>query len=155
MNIKSDISVNIFGVGVDALYLEQRLFVYLQVRYYKEYRDKIKNIVIGIMGKKYLKGRENELILYWFIQRIPLRVVLKGIDNCRDYALRKGMPIFSLKFFERWIDGQFALYKKNFQHTDYTDNGKDPWFYKLFTEQKKGLLVNAVWDPWVGLVPKG
>ena len=152
--MSKDLAVNIFGVGLDGLDLEKRIFVYLQNKYFEEYRNKIKAIVTDIMGKKYLKGRENDLIKEWFIRRIPPQVVLSGIENCREYAVKNGFPIFSLQYFARWVDGQLLLFKKNYLHTDYTNNGRDPWYYEIFEQEKKGQLGAICFDPWIGIVQR-
>lgn len=154
VSMSKDLAVNIFGVGLDGLDLEKRIFVYLQNKYFEEYRNKIKAIVTDIMGKKYLKGRENDLIKEWFIRRIPPQVVLSGIENCREYAVKNGSPIFSLQYFARWVEGRLLLYKKNNQHTDYSNGGRDPWFYEIFEKGRSNELGNACYDPWVGMVPK-
>lgn len=156
------LAVDIFGTDQD-LEDEQDIFVWKKVKEYAEeqatgYRERIKSKVMPILGR-YLKDRENELILSWFMQRIPPFVIIRAIEACHEIARQGGRQITSMFYFDKRVIHEFThgtgIDRPSIESYVYSfDLQKgSKWHYeewKMIHIDKKGAGYS--WDPFYGAV---
>jgi hypothetical protein len=62
----------------------------------KSYRAAVRAAWLPLVDRKKLSSHEYELTAEWFNSDIPIRIVLRAIDQVKQRARSKGTPLYSL-----------------------------------------------------------
>jgi len=146
-----DFAFEIFGKQFNSLTQEMKWFVFLHVKEYEQYRDEIRQRLIGVFRLK--GGAQFQIIREWYYKRIPLWMVLQSIDQCMNHLLRNTKPLLSLRYFEPEIYSRFYKKKKAEIPRSPHETQDEKWLWPAYQSWNQEKEKTATFDLFYGRIP--